>query len=230
VRQLAHNYNLRLEGRVAERTRIARELHDTLLQGFQGITLLMQSVAKNVPTHDPIRKMMEEVLDRGDEVLREARHRVRDLRRRTTDENELPNRLAKCGQELSKDHTASFTLAIVGPPRVLEPTVQDEAYSIASEALTNAFRHASASKIETEVTYDSSALRIRVRDDGVGIDNAVLSNGQPGHWGLTGMRERAKAIRAQLNIWSRESVGTEVEFVIPSSIAYPREQKTVTYR
>ena len=227
VRRLAHTYNLRLEGRVAERTRIARELHDTLLQGFQGITLRMQGVAKNMPSRDPRRKMMDDVLDRADEVLREARHRVRDLRRRTTDENELPNRLTKCGQELSKDHTASFTLAIVGPPRVLESTLQDEAYSVASEALTNAFQHASASKIETEVTYGSSALRIRVRDDGVGIDKAVLSNGQPGHWGLTGMRERAKAIRAELNIWSREGAGTEVEFVIPASIAYPPEQETV---
>jgi signal transduction histidine kinase len=223
VRQLAHAYNLRLEGRVAERTRIARELHDTLLQGFHGITLRMQGVSKNMPVEDPLRKKMDEVLDRADEVLREARQGVRNLRRRTTNENELPNRLAKRGEELSQDHAATFTLAIVGTAKVLEYTVQDEAYGIVGEALNNAFQHASASKIETEVTYDSSALRIRVRDDGVGIDRAVLANGQPGHWGLTGMRERAQAIRAELNIWSRESAGTEVELVIPASIAYPRE-------
>jgi signal transduction histidine kinase len=102
--------------------------------------------------------------------------------------------------------------------------VQEEAYRIGAEALTNAFRHASASKIETEVTYGSSALRVSVRDYGVGIDKAVRSNGHPGHWGLTGMRERAEAIRAQLNIWSRESAGTEVELVIPASIAYPQEK------
>jgi ligand-binding sensor domain-containing protein/signal transduction histidine kinase len=224
VRQLAHTYNLRLEGRVAERTRIARELHDTLLQGFQGITLRMHGVSKNMPVQDPIRTMMEEVLDRADEVMREARQNVRNLRRRTANENELPDRLTKCGQQLSKDHAATFTLAIVGEPKVLESTVQDETYRIAGEALTNAFRHASASKIETEVTYDSSALRIRVRDDGVGIDKAVLSNGHPDHWGLTGMRERAHAIRAELNIWSREAAGTEVELVVPASIAYPREE------
>jgi signal transduction histidine kinase/ligand-binding sensor domain-containing protein len=228
VRQLAHTYNLRLEGRLAERTRIARELHDTLLQGFQGITLRMQGVSKNMPIQDPNRKMMEEVLDRGDEVLREARHRVLNLRRRTTDENDLPNCLTKCGEELSKDHAAAFTLAIVGEPKVLESTAQDEAYRIAVEALTNAFRHASASKIETEITYDSSTLRIRVRDDGVGIDKAVLSNGHPDHWGLAGMRERARAIRAELNIWSREAAGTEVELVIPGSIVYPREETRAT--
>src|SRR5262249_11857724 len=136
---------------------------------------------------------------------------------------ELPDRLTKCGQELAKGHPAAFTLTIVGESKVLESTVLDEAYRIVSEALTNAFRHASASKIETEVTYDSSALRIRVRDDGVGIDKALLSHGQPGHWGLTGMRERAKAIHAEINIWSRDTAGTEVEIVIPASIAYPRE-------
>jgi signal transduction histidine kinase/ligand-binding sensor domain-containing protein len=225
LRQATDSVRERLLAQMEERERIARELHDTLLQGFQGITLRMQGVSKNLPIQDPLRKMIEEVLDRGDEVLREARQRVRNLRRRTTDANELPDRLTKCGKELSKDHVAAFTLAIVGKPKVLESTVQDEAYRIVVEALTNAFRHASASKIETEVTYDSSALRITVRDDGVGIDNAVLSDGQPGHWGLTGMRERAHAIRAELKLWSRESAGTEVELVIPASIAYPRDQR-----
>jgi signal transduction histidine kinase/ligand-binding sensor domain-containing protein len=228
LKQATANVQKRLLAQMEERERIARELHDTLLQGFQGITLRMQGVVKNMPKHDPIRKMIDDVLDRGDEVLREARHRVRDLRRRTSDENDLPDRLTKCGQELSKDHTATFALAIVGELRVLDSSVQDEASRIAAEALANAFRHASASKIEAEVTYDASALRIRVRDDGVGIDKAVLSNGKPGHWGLRGMRERARALRAELNIWSREAAGTEVELVIPASIAYPREQTIAT--
>jgi signal transduction histidine kinase/ligand-binding sensor domain-containing protein len=224
LKQATANVQGRLLALMEERERIARELHDTLLQGFQGITLRMQGVSKNIPVQDPLREMMEEVLDRADEVLREARQRVRNLRRHTTDKNELRHRLTKCGEELSKDHAATFTLAIIGEPRVLESTVQDEAYRIVGEALTNAFRHASATKIETEVTYDSSTLRIRVRDDGVGIDKAVRSNGHPGHWGLTGMRERAEAIRAVLNIWSRESAGTEVELVIPASIVYPRDK------
>jgi signal transduction histidine kinase/ligand-binding sensor domain-containing protein len=214
----------RLMAQMEERERIARELHDTLLQGFQGITLRVQGVANNIPTQDPLRKMVDDVLDRADGVLREARQRVRKLRRRTTDENDFADRLTKHGEELSKDHTATFTLAIVGEPKVLESTVQDEAYRIVAEALTNAFQHASASKIEAEITYESSALRIRVRDDGVGIDKTVVANGHPDHWGLTGMRERARAIRAELNIWSRESAGTEVELVISASIAYPRRE------
>jgi signal transduction histidine kinase/ligand-binding sensor domain-containing protein len=228
LRKATAEISARLGERLQERERIARELHDTLLQGFQGITLRVQGVAKNMPNHDPLREKLEDVLDTADEVMREARQRVRDLRRRTTDKNELPARLTKSGQELSKDHAATFTLAIVGEPRVLESTVQDEAYRIAAEALTNAFRHASASKIETEVTYDSSALRIRVRDDGVGIDKAVLSNGHPEHWGLTGMRERARALRAKLNIWSRDAAGTEVELVVPASIAYRQEETSAS--
>jgi signal transduction histidine kinase len=224
LKQATAHVQERLLGQMEERERIARELHDTLLQGFQGITLRMQGVSKNMPFQDPLRKMMDEVLDRADEVLREARQRVRNLRRRTTDENELPDRLTKCGQELSKDHAANFTLAIVGELKVLESTVLDEAYRIIAEALTNAFRHASASKIETEVTYDTSVLRVTVRDDGVGINGAMRSNGHSGHWGLTGMRERAEVIRAELNIWSRESAGTEVELAIPASIAYPRDK------
>jgi ligand-binding sensor domain-containing protein/signal transduction histidine kinase len=223
--QVTAQVRQRMEGRFEERERIARELHDTLLQGFQGITLRMYGVTKNMPTHDPLRKMVDEVLDRADQVIREARQGVRNLRRRTSHENELSDRLAKHGEELAKDHAASFTLGIVGSPKVLESTVQDEALRIVNEALTNAFQHASASTIEAEVTYDSSALRVRVRDDGVGIDKGVLTNGQPGHWGLTGMRERAQAIRAELNIWSRELAGTEVELVIPASIAYPKEQR-----
>ena len=223
VHQLTRLINVRFEERLAERTRIARELHDAL-QGFQGITLQMQGVSKNMPIQDPVRKMMEEVLDRADEILREARQHVRNLRRRTTQPNELSDRLAKCGEELSQGHTASFILAIVGTPKALEPTVQDEACKIAAEALTNAFRHGLALTIEAEVTYESSALRIRVRDDGVGIDKTVLTNGQAGHFGLAGMRERARAIRAEFNIWSRETAGTEVELIVPGSIAYPRAQ------
>jgi ligand-binding sensor domain-containing protein len=126
LRQVGRELNAGLEARVNERTRIARELHDTLLQGFQGIALRMQGVAKNMPVEDSPRKMMEEVLDRADEVMREARHRVRNLRRQATDENELPERLTKRGEELSQDHAASFTLAIVGAPRALEPTIWRE--------------------------------------------------------------------------------------------------------
>jgi signal transduction histidine kinase len=142
-------------------------------------------------------------------------------RRLATLGNDLGDRLTKLGKQLTEDHTATFTLAIVGEPKILVPTVQDEAYRIVGEALANAFGHSSASTIETEVTYDSSALRIRVRDDGVGIDKALLGGDQHGHLGLAEMRERTRAIGADLNIWSRDAAGTEVDLVIPASRIYP---------
>ena len=127
-------------------------------------------------------------------------------------------------RELAQDHTADFSLAVIGAPAPLESAVQDEAHGIAAESLRNAFRHARASKIEVEITYDSSALQIRVRDDGIGIEEGVLASGQPGHWGLAGIRERARAVQAELKIWSRAGAGTEIELVIPAAIAYPRKR------
>ena len=134
LRQATTTVHERLLAQMEERERIARELRDTLLQGFQGITLRVQGAAKRMSNHDPVRKMIDEALDRADQVLREGRQRVRNLRRRTVDESDLADRLTKCGEELSKDHAASFTLAIVGEPKVLESLVQDEAYRIAGEA------------------------------------------------------------------------------------------------
>src|SRR5262249_55030751 len=128
LKQATATVHDRLMAQMEERERIARELHDTLLQGFQGITWRGQGAAKNMPHHDPVKKMIEDALERGDEVLREARQRVRNLRRRATGDNELRDRLTSCGQELAKDHAAGFTLGIVGTPKVLEPTVQEEAY------------------------------------------------------------------------------------------------------
>lgn len=228
LKQATAEVQKRLLTQMEERERIARELHDTLLQGFQGIALRVQGVTKQMPKDDPLREMMEGVLDRADEVMLEGRQRVRDLRQRTTSEGELPARLTNSGQKLAEGYAATFSLVVVGTPVILDEIAQEEAYRIAAEALINAFRHAAASRIEVEITYGSSELRIGIRDDGAGIDEAVLRNGHPGHWGLTGMRERAQALRAEFKIWSREAAGTEVELLIPASIAYPRKQKLST--
>jgi signal transduction histidine kinase len=165
LKQATAHVRERLGAQMEERERIARELHDALLQRFQGITPRMQGVAKNMPAQDPLRKMIDDLLDRADEALRESRQRGRSLHRRATDECELADRLTKRGQGLSHGHASSFALEVVGAPRVLEHTVPDEAYAISNEVLTNAFRHAAASTVEVEVAYDSSALPIRVRAD-----------------------------------------------------------------
>jgi signal transduction histidine kinase/ligand-binding sensor domain-containing protein len=212
----------RLGARMEERERIARELHDTLLQGFQGLMLRFQAVMKTLPAEAPARTMMEQVLDRADEVLLEGRQSVRDIREEGTTGTELSEALLHCGEELGDGHSSLFSLTVVGEAQPIGPIVFDESYRIAREALVNAFQHSHAIKVEVDITYNESGLRLRVRDDGKGIDDAILSKGRSGHWGLSGMRERAQKIGAQLHIWSRPGAGTEIELRIPAEVAYPR--------
>ncbi|MGO4515852.1 two-component regulator propeller domain-containing protein [Terriglobus sp. 2YAB30_2] len=225
LKQVTAHVRERLGARLEERARIARELHDTLLQGFQGLLLRFDAVKKAIPQDHPARNQMESVLDRADEVLHEGRERVRDLRHDEISANELPDKLAASGEELRKDHEISFSLSVIGTPQPLDATVGDEVIRIGQEALANAFRHSSSSKIEVEITYDPSRVRLRVRDDGVGMSQDVLIRGRDGHWGIVGMRERTQKIGGQLKIWSQESAGTEIELTIPAAIAYPFSHK-----
>jgi signal transduction histidine kinase/ligand-binding sensor domain-containing protein len=215
------------KARLVERERIARELHDTLLQGFQGLVLRFQSVLDRLPDARS-RKLMEDVLSRADEILLEGRERIHDLRSTTTEAQDLSKALASFGQELADGRRGTFSLSLVGTPRQLAPKVFEEANRIGREALSNAFAHADASKIEAELSYDDEFVRLRVRDDGRGIDQRVIDSGKAKHWGLFGMRERADAIGGKLSIWSRASAGTEVELAIPAEMAYPRRTKNPT--
>jgi signal transduction histidine kinase/ligand-binding sensor domain-containing protein len=224
LKQATAQIQERLDARLEERERIARDLHDTLLQGFQGLMLRFQAVLKILPEQGPARRMMEQVMDRADQVLLEGRQSVRDLRDEGASTGELLNALASCGKELAQDETL-FSLAVVGTPELLDPVVFNEVYRIAREALVNAFLHAQAAKVEVELTYGRARVSVRVRDDGVGIDRRILDGGKKGHWGLSGMRERAQKIGAQLKIWSNTGVGTEIELTVPARIAYPHKRK-----
>jgi signal transduction histidine kinase/ligand-binding sensor domain-containing protein len=230
LRQATAQIQARLGERLVERERIARELHDTLLQGFNGLVLRFEAVMKQMPPGVPARHMMESALERADEVLLEGRQRVRDLRSESGPGNDLAVSLADCGQELSGDGAPTFSLATLGEPRPLDPIALDEVYRIGREAIANAFQHSQGSKIEAEITYDREALRLRVRDDGRGIDESVLSAGRPGHWGLTGIRERAQNIGGQLSIWSSPAAGTELELIVPAHVAYQRGPKPLRPR
>ena len=210
----------REQARLIERERIARELHDTLLQGFQGLVLRFQSVLNRLPDARS-RKLLEDVLSRADEILLEGRERIHDLRSTTTVEQDLSKALASFGQELADGRPITFSLSLVGTPRELASRVFEEANRIGREALSNAFAHADASKIEVELSYDEDFVRLRVRDDGRGIGQDVIDSGKAKHWGLFGMRERADAIGSKLSIWSRASAGTEVELAVPAKMAYP---------
>jgi ligand-binding sensor domain-containing protein len=215
----------RLGARMEERERIARELHDTLLQGFQGLVLRFQSAMNALPEHEPAHRMLEQALDRADGVLTEGRQRVRDLRSEGSDSDELPRSLRLYGEELGQDRSADYSLTVLGTPQAMNPVVFSETERIAREAINNAFLHSGATRIEVELTFETGRVCLRVRDNGSGIDPQILSDGRAGHWGLSGMRERAQKIGAQFNIWSHSGAGTEIELGIPAAAAYPRKRK-----
>jgi ligand-binding sensor domain-containing protein/signal transduction histidine kinase len=223
LHHLARQFDMRVEERTAERTRIARELHDSLLQGFQGLLLYLQAAQHMLPAHpDEARRALEKVLDQGDQALAEARSAVQNLRESAVIPHDLPRALAAIGKELSAPgNTAEFRVIVEGKAQNLDPILRDEVYRFAREALRNAFGHAQAQNIEAEVSYGEQHFVLRVRDDGIGIDPRVLDRGsRPGHWGLPGMRERADSLGAQMEVWSESGAGTEVQLTIPAAIAY----------
>jgi signal transduction histidine kinase/ligand-binding sensor domain-containing protein len=231
VRQLTARERDRLEERLGERERIARELHDTLLQSTQGLILRFQAAADRLPEGDSTRRMLEQTLERADEVLVEGRERVLDLRLPTDAMSDLPQALADAGNDLAQGRAAAFRTVVEGTVHDLVRTVKSEAYRIGREALFNAFAHAEADSIEVQVIYTEEDFRLRVRDDGRGIDASALeARSRPGHWGLTGMRERAQKIGGQLDIWSRYGAGTEIELKIPASVAYAERSSRSRWR
>ncbi len=222
MRQVTIALHNRHQERVAERERIARELHDTLLQGVQGLILKFQDATEEIPSGTAARRKMEEALDRADEVLIEGRDRVKDLRTTPASGTDLPSEIGAMGAELSRRHSTPFKVSVDGNPRPLTPIVREELARIAREALANAFHHARAKQVEAEIIYHRTDLRLRVRDDGCGIDILVIESGRPDHWGLPGMRERAKKIRATFDVWSKPGAGTEIEVRVPARMAYLR--------
>jgi signal transduction histidine kinase len=164
--------------------------------------------------------MMERALGRAEQALVESRDKVKDIRAQDEPSLSLPKALAAVAAHFEGPSAPPLRLTVEGDPVELHPLVREEALLISREALANAFLHANARNLEVELSYGSRALRIRVRDDGTGISPNVMSKGREGHWGLVGMRERARKIRGQLDIWSTPGAGTEVELVVPADIAY----------
>ena len=226
LRQLAQEFNLTVEARVGERTRIARELHDSLLQGFQGLIFRLQAVRDMLPAHpSEAVQALDVALERGDKAIAEGRDTVSDLRQPVVGGSDMAKALSALGEELTAQSgngvTPRVRVLVKGKERELNPMLRDEIYRIAREGLRNAFRHAKAQKIETEMTYGPSEFLLRVRDDGSGIDPVVANQGaRAGHWGLPGMRERAKSFGGTLELWSERGAGTEIELVVPAAIAY----------
>ncbi len=228
LRQLARQLDLRFEERLAERSRIARELHDTLLQSFQGAVLRFRAVTYMLPDRPAdARATLENAIDQARQAIVEGRDAVQGLRSSAVPANDIGAAIATLAETLSTDDATqrrpAFQVNVEGTPRDLPPIVQDEVYRIAGEALRNAFRHARASRIEVDIRYDHHHFRLRVRDDGKGIDaEAAGGRTYEGHYGIAGMHERAKLIGGTLSIWSEVDSGTEAELTIPASIAYAK--------
>jgi signal transduction histidine kinase len=228
---------LRVNERVAERTRIARDLHDTMLQSFQGAAFQFQAARKLLLRKtDNAMQAVDDAILAAEVAIEEGRSAIRDLRPEPAAQRNLSELLDAAGRELATAHelngqAPSYRVLVEGKQRDLSPMLQDEVYRISREVIRNAFAHAVASRIEVEIRYDQGQLRLRVRDDGKGIDPKVLeAGGQPGHFGIPGMRERAQRIGAHLGFWSELGAGAEVELTVPAAMAYQKRRNGRRFR
>jgi ligand-binding sensor domain-containing protein/signal transduction histidine kinase len=220
LHRLARQYNIRLEERVSERTRIAQDLHDTLLQGVLSASMQLHVAVDQLPADSPVQPALNHVLQLMGQVVEEGRNTVRGLRSSIGGAHDLEQSFSRIPQELSIQQEVGFRVIVEGSTLPLHPAIRNDVYSIGREALVNAFRHSRASKIEVELEYAATQLRVLVRDNGCGIDPEVLHSGRDGHWGLSGMRERADRIGARLKVLSSAAGGTEVDLCVPSRLAF----------
>ena len=210
--------NVRLE----ERTRIAQELHDTLLQTFMGASLQLGAALYDVDPESPVKARLERILQLMHQGVQEGRDAIQGLRVSEFHTSDLVQALSRVPQEFNVRPDIDFRVAVAGERKQLPPEIQNEIYRIGREALVNAFCHSGAKRVELELEYSESELRMRIRDNGCGIEPRVLEKGRHGHWGLTGMRERATRIGGLLEILSSAAAGTEVQLSLPLELSIPR--------
>jgi signal transduction histidine kinase len=208
------------EERLTERTRIARELHDTLLQGFIAVSMQLHVAVDHLPADCAAKARFSDVLHLVGRVLEQGRRTVRGLRSPDEPMASLGEAFAGVPNDSGFSSAVGFRVVVHGRERELRPGLRDEVYRIGREAIVNACRHSQASDIEAEVEYRPAELRIAVRDNGCGIDLQALQWGRNEHWGIQGMRERAERIGARLRLLSRVALGTEVELCVPGQVAF----------
>jgi PAS domain S-box-containing protein len=207
--------NVRLE----ERTRIARELHDTLLQTVQGASLHLSAALFGIAEDSPVKPRLERILQLMSQGIEEGRNAIQGLRSSDSDSSEdLIFAFSRIRHELEVSPEIDFRVIVTGREKQLPAQIQNEIYRIGREALVNAFNHSGAKRVELELEYSDSELRMRIRDNGCGIDPEVLEKGLDGHWGLASMRERATRLGGLVKVLSSPTVGTEVQLSFPSSI------------
>lgn len=229
LRHATNRIRLRFQERLAERTRIAQELHDTLLQGFLSASMQVHVATDRLPDDSSAKPTLNRALELMRQVIDEGRNAVRGLRSSPSASLDLEHSFARIQQELIVSEETSgkvdFKVIVDGERKPLHPVLRDEVYRIGREALLNAFRHAHATRIEIELRYSARRLSVLVRDDGCGIDPKLLTTGRDGHFGLTGMRERAERIGAQFHVLSSPSAGTEIELSVPGNLIFQKESR-----
>lgn len=223
VRYLTAHMQDLMHERLAERARIARGLHDTLLQSVQGLIMYFDSQARRLPSDSEERAKLEQTLDLADQLMVEGREHIMDLRS-VAIPDQLEQALQQYGRVLLHEH---FTMRVLGKPRVLCDAVRNEVHAIAREALLNAARHAKASMVVLELDYQREYFIVRVCDNGQGLPCHIAEAGQrQGHWGLVGMRERAVAMGAQFRLESAAGQGTRIELRLGMTLATAQPAKT----
>jgi ligand-binding sensor domain-containing protein/signal transduction histidine kinase len=237
LHQMQRHFAAGLEARVGERLRIARELHDTMLQSFQGAAFQFQAARKLLLRNaDNAMEVVDDAIQAAEEGIKEGRATIGDLRPEPAEQRNLPELLNAAGSELIKTHDLNahapgYRVFVEGRQQDLSPMLQDEVYRISREVIRNAFLHAAATHIEVEIRYDHDQLRVRIRDDGKGIDPRILdAGGASGHFGIPGMHERAQRIGSRLEFWSEEGAGTEVQLAVPASMAYHKRRDGRRFR
>jgi len=214
VRQIKRAMHLRFSERLEERNRIARELHDTLLQTIQGSKMVADGVLHEHGDRDRLRWALEKLSEWLERAVREVRAAVDSLRVPVEERDDLTEAFRRAAAELSGVQPMEISLSTEGTPAELGPALRSELYRIGYEAIRNACAHAQAKKLTIRLVYGKD-FELVVTDDGSGIDEDTRAQGKPGHFGLRGMRERASRIGASLSIRSTVGAGTSVHLIVP---------------
>jgi signal transduction histidine kinase len=227
VRVITREVRARAEERADERIRIARELHDTLLQGIQGLLLTFHVAAQRMSPGEEAKPMLERALATADSLIVEGRNRVASLRSEHVQDAELVGALQNAANDLGAGGNVRVSVKRSGGDAVLRPHVADEVFIVGREALANAFRHACASHVELELNYGRRYFGLRCVDDGKGF--GAEERDKSGHWGLQGMAERARKLGGLFRIRSEPGRGTEVALALPSHAAYEGHSRAAFY-
>ncbi len=219
VRQIAAAMSARFDERLAERTRLAQELHDTFLQTIQGSKMVADDALEQNGDSIRLRRAMEQLAGWLGQAVTEGRAALNSLRTSTTEANDLAQALRRATDTCMVQGSMVPTFSVVGEAKDMHPIVRDEIYRIGYEAIRNACAHSGASGLEVELIYDKD-LVVRVKDNGKGIDPVIATEGKEGHFGLTGMRERSNRIASKLILNSSATFGTEITLIVPGEIAF----------